>query len=156
MNWLQWLPLIATLALIYLLRWLHIGVTNFKVFVLILLVWTLLLIIFYHRTRPGRNRDRKGGEALDAGLSSDDYALASVKALSDGGFLGFCSLISRQLKMPIHIISRKGGVGYSPQGAAANFSGDPATPPSRLEGLQTGREGQRLRESFISGLSGHV
>jgi len=72
MNWLQWLPLIATLALIYLLRWLHIGVTNFKVFVLILLVWTLLLIIFYHRTRPGRNRDRKGGETLEAGLSSDD------------------------------------------------------------------------------------
>jgi hypothetical protein len=46
--------------------------------------------------------------------------------------------------------------GYSPQDAAANFSGDPATPPSRLEELQTGREGLRLRKSVISGLSGHV
>lgn len=72
MNWLQWIPLIATLALIYLLRWLHIGVTNFKVFVLIILVWTLLLILFYHRTRAGRGRDRKVGQALEAGLSSDD------------------------------------------------------------------------------------
>jgi ribose/xylose/arabinose/galactoside ABC-type transport system permease subunit len=70
MNWLQWIPMIATLALIYVLRWLHIGVTNFKMFVLILLVWTLLLILFYHRTRGGR--DRKAGEALEVGMGSDD------------------------------------------------------------------------------------
>lgn len=72
MNWLQWIPLIATMALIYLLRRLHVGVTDFKVFVLILLVWTLLLILFYHRTRGGRDRDRQAGEELEAGLSSDD------------------------------------------------------------------------------------
>jgi len=72
MKWLQWVPMVATLALIYVLRWLHIGVTNFKVFVLIILVWTLLLILFYHRTRARQGRDRKGGEALEAGLSSDD------------------------------------------------------------------------------------
>jgi hypothetical protein len=72
MNWLQWIPLIATLALIYLLRWLHIGVTNFKVFVLIILAWTLLLILFYHRTRASRDRDQKADQALEAGLSSDD------------------------------------------------------------------------------------
>ena len=45
MKWLQWIPMVATLALIYVLRWLHIGVTNFKVFVLTILVWTLLLIL---------------------------------------------------------------------------------------------------------------
>ena len=72
MNGLQWIPLIATLGLIYVLRWLHIGVTNFKVFVLIILVWTLLLILFYHRTRSSRDRDQKADHALEAGLSSDD------------------------------------------------------------------------------------
>jgi hypothetical protein len=46
--------------------------------------------------------------------------------------------------------------GYSPQGAAANFSGDPATPPNRIEELQTGREGLWLRERRTSVLSGHV
>lgn len=72
MNWLQWIPMIATLALIYVLRWLHLGVINFKLFVLILLVWTLLLILFYHRTRPGRSRDQEAGEALEADMASDD------------------------------------------------------------------------------------
>ena len=72
MNGLQWIPMVATLALIYVLRWLHIGVTNFKVFVLIILVWTLLLILFYHRTRASQDRDRKGSEALEAGMASDD------------------------------------------------------------------------------------
>lgn len=72
MNWLQWIPLIATLALIYVLRWLHLGVINFKLFVLILLVWTLLLILFYRRTHSGRGRDQEAGEALEAGMTSDD------------------------------------------------------------------------------------
>jgi hypothetical protein len=72
MNGLQWIPLIATLGLIYVLRWLHIGVTNFKVFVLIILVWTLLLILFYRLTRGGRRGDEKAGGALEAGMASDD------------------------------------------------------------------------------------
>ena len=72
MNWLQWIPMIATLALIYLLRWLHIGVTNFKVFVLILLAWTLLLILFYRRTCGGGSGTGKAGGTLEAGLASDD------------------------------------------------------------------------------------
>ncbi|RJR36013.1 MAG: hypothetical protein C4576_24155 [Desulfobacteraceae bacterium] len=56
MKWIQWIPMIATLVVIYLLRWSHIGVTNFKVFVLIFLVWTLLLIVFYSRTREVQSR----------------------------------------------------------------------------------------------------
>lgn len=72
MTGLQWIPMIATLALIYVLRWLHIGVMNFKMFVLVIMVWTLLLILFYRCTRSGQDRDGKAGEALEADLSSDD------------------------------------------------------------------------------------
>jgi hypothetical protein len=72
MKWLQWLPLIATLGLIYLLRWWHIGVTNFKVFVLIIIGWSLFLILFYHLTRPAKARKENSGVPLDAGLSSDE------------------------------------------------------------------------------------
>lgn len=54
MKWLQWIPMVATLVLIHLLRQSHIGITNFKVFLLIILFWTLGLISFYHFTRPGR------------------------------------------------------------------------------------------------------
>ena len=72
MKGLQWVPMIATLALIYVLRWLHIGVTDFKIFVLIILVWTLLLILFYRLTRSARGRDGKAGEALEAGMGTDD------------------------------------------------------------------------------------
>ena len=72
MNWLQWIPLIATLALIYVLRWLHLGVTNFKLFVLILIVWTLMLIVFYRYMRPKEMREQAAGKALEAGMASDE------------------------------------------------------------------------------------
>jgi hypothetical protein len=72
MRWSQWLPLIATLGLIYLLRWWHIGVTDFKVFVLIIIGWSLLLILFYHLTRPANARKERSGDPLEAGLSSEE------------------------------------------------------------------------------------
>jgi hypothetical protein len=72
MNWLQWLPLIATLGLIYVLRWWHIGVTDFKVFVLIIILWSLLLILFYYWTRPAHSRREGSGEPLEAEISSDE------------------------------------------------------------------------------------
>ena len=74
MNWLQWIPMIATLALIYVLRWLHVGVINFKIFVLTILVWTLLLILFYRYTQPqpGRGQKQGAGKALEAGMVSDE------------------------------------------------------------------------------------
>jgi hypothetical protein len=72
MRWLQWLPLIATLGLIYLLRWWHIGVTDFKVFVLIIIGWSLLLILFYHLTRPSHAGKERSGDPLDVGLSSEE------------------------------------------------------------------------------------
>jgi len=72
MKWLQWLPLIATLGLIYVLRWSHIGVTDFKVFVLIMILWTLLLILFYYWTRPDHSVKEASGEPLEAGISPDE------------------------------------------------------------------------------------
>lgn len=72
MNRLQWIPMIATLALIYLLRWMHIGITNFKVFVLIIVVWSLSLILFYYHTRAGRSTDQETNAVLEAGMSADD------------------------------------------------------------------------------------
>lgn len=72
MNWLQWIPMIATVVLLHLLRWMHIGIINFKVFVLIIMVWSLMLIFFYHHTRTGRSTDQETDAALDAGMSADD------------------------------------------------------------------------------------
>jgi len=46
---------------------------------------------------------------------------------------------------------RSGGAGFRPQRAATNFSGDPATPPSRLEEPRAGRDGRRLRVNEFSG-----
>ena len=61
MNWIQWIPMAATLVLLYVLRRSHIGITNFKVFMLIMIIWSLLLIFFYRLTRaepkPGSGRE---------------------------------------------------------------------------------------------------
>ena len=40
----QWLALAFTAGLLIFLKWLHIGVTNYNVFLLILLGWSLVLI----------------------------------------------------------------------------------------------------------------
>ncbi|HSO63105.1 MAG TPA: hypothetical protein VLR50_18865, partial [Desulfobacterales bacterium] len=66
------IPMIATVVLLHLLRWMHIGIINFKVFVLIIMVWSLMLILFYYHTRTGRSTDQKTDAALEAGMSSDD------------------------------------------------------------------------------------
>jgi hypothetical protein len=71
MKWLQWIPMVATLVLIYLLRRSHIGVTNFKFFVLIIIVWSLLLILFFHLTRAARPK-KPPGDPLDVGISKED------------------------------------------------------------------------------------
>lgn len=50
MSWprmLQWLLLAATAALLMLLKWLHLGVTNYNIFLLILIGWTLGLVIAF-------------------------------------------------------------------------------------------------------------
>jgi hypothetical protein len=50
MSWpriFQWLLLAATAALLMFLKWLHIGVTNYNIFLLILIGWTLGLVIVF-------------------------------------------------------------------------------------------------------------
>lgn len=43
----QWLLLAATAALLIFLKWLHLGVTHYNVFLLILVGWTLGLVIVF-------------------------------------------------------------------------------------------------------------
>lgn len=43
----QWLLLAATAALLIFLKWLHLGVTNYNIFLLILIGWTLGLVIVF-------------------------------------------------------------------------------------------------------------
>ena len=42
---LQWLFLAATAALLMLLKWLHLGVTHYNIFLLIMIGWVLVLVI---------------------------------------------------------------------------------------------------------------
>ena len=44
---LQWLLLAATAALLMFLKWLHLGVTHYNIFLLILIGWTLVLVIAF-------------------------------------------------------------------------------------------------------------
>jgi hypothetical protein len=43
----EWLALAATAGLSILMKWLHLGVTNYNVFLLILLGWCLVLIFVF-------------------------------------------------------------------------------------------------------------
>ena len=44
---LQWLFIAATAALLMFLKWLHIGVTNYNIFLLILIGWILVVVIAF-------------------------------------------------------------------------------------------------------------
>jgi hypothetical protein len=55
---LQWLLLAATAALLIFLKWLHLGVTHYNVFLLILVGWILgLVLAFRLLTRRRRSGD---------------------------------------------------------------------------------------------------
>jgi len=43
----QWLLLAVTAALLMFLKWLHLGVTHYNIFLLILIGWTLALLIVF-------------------------------------------------------------------------------------------------------------
>ena len=53
---LQWLFIAATAALLMFLKWLHIGVTNYNIFLLILIGWILVLVIAF-RTLTAEQRN---------------------------------------------------------------------------------------------------
>jgi len=62
----------------------------------------------------------------------------------------------RQVVASHAVVASVGGAGFRPQRAAADYSGDSATPPSRLEELQTGRDGYGSVKVGPPGLSGYV
>ncbi len=51
---LQWVLLAVTAALLMLLKWLHLGVTHYNVFLLILVGWVLGLVIVFRALTAGR------------------------------------------------------------------------------------------------------
>ena len=53
----QWLLLAATAALLMFLKQLHIGVTHYNVFLLILVGWCLGLVIVFRMLTTGRRSD---------------------------------------------------------------------------------------------------
>jgi len=53
----QWLLLAATAVLLMLLKHLHIGVTHYNVFLLILVGWCLGLVIVFRVLTTGRRSD---------------------------------------------------------------------------------------------------
>ena len=44
---LQWLILAATAGLMMLLKWLHLGVTHYNIFLLILIGWILAMVMVF-------------------------------------------------------------------------------------------------------------
>ena len=55
---LQWLFLAATAALLMFLKWLHLGVTHYNLFLLIMIGWVLVLVIVF-RTLNADQRTEK-------------------------------------------------------------------------------------------------
>jgi hypothetical protein len=51
---LQWLLLAATAALLVYLKWLHLGVTHYNVFLLILIGWIVVLVIAFRALTAGQ------------------------------------------------------------------------------------------------------
>ena len=54
---LQWLFLAATVVLLVVLKWLHLGVTHYNIFLLILIAWTAVLVIALRFLTAGRRAD---------------------------------------------------------------------------------------------------
>ena len=54
---LQWLFLAATAALLMFLKWLHLGVTHYNVFLLILICWIMGLVMVFRVLSAGRRSE---------------------------------------------------------------------------------------------------
>jgi len=54
----QWLLLAATAVLLVILKWLHLGVTNYNIFLLILVGWILLLVIAFRALTAERRTEK--------------------------------------------------------------------------------------------------
>jgi hypothetical protein len=54
---LQWLFLAATAVLLMFLKWIHLGVTHYNLFLLILVGWVLGLVLVFRVLTPNRRSD---------------------------------------------------------------------------------------------------
>ena len=54
---LQWLFLAATAALLMFLKWLHLGVTHYNIFLLIMIGWVLVLVIAFRALTAEQRTD---------------------------------------------------------------------------------------------------
>jgi len=54
----QWLFLAATAALLMYLKWLHIGVTHYNLFLLIMIGWILVMVIAFRALTAGRRLEK--------------------------------------------------------------------------------------------------
>jgi len=50
---LSWLALALTAGMLMVIKWLHLGVVHYNLFLIILLVWTLALILLFRWLGPG-------------------------------------------------------------------------------------------------------
>ena len=53
----QWLFLAATAALLMYLKWLHIGVTHYNLFLLIMIGWILVMVIAFRALTADQRSD---------------------------------------------------------------------------------------------------
>jgi len=58
-DWLAWAPVAVTGVMMYLARISNIGVTNYNVFLLVLLAWSLFLVFFYRQLTVHRGKNAK-------------------------------------------------------------------------------------------------
>jgi hypothetical protein len=54
---LSWLALALTAGLLMVIKWLHLGVTHYNWFLIILIVWTLALVLFFRWLGPDLKKE---------------------------------------------------------------------------------------------------
>lgn len=58
-DWIAWIPVAITGILMYLARITNIGVTNYNIFLLILLAWSAFLVVYYRQLVVWRRQNGK-------------------------------------------------------------------------------------------------
>jgi len=58
-DWIAWIPVAVTGLLMYLARVTNIGVTDYNLFLLILIAWSAFLVFFYRNLTVRRRRNGK-------------------------------------------------------------------------------------------------
>ena len=53
-KWIDWLPLAVTMVLMYWARVTNLGVTDYNLFLVLLIGWCLVMLLFYRNQEKGR------------------------------------------------------------------------------------------------------